>query len=314
MRIVIAGGSGHLGTLLRHHFESRGDEVIILTRHPDPSDPATMLWDGATIGPWASQAIDGARVVINLAGRSVNCRYTEDNLRQMMDSRVESTRVVGEAIAAANEPPSVWLQMSTATIYAHRFDAPNDEKDGVLGGHEPDVPAYWARSIEIASRWEHTLNKARAPHTRRIAMRTAMVMAPQRDSVFDVLSTLTRRGLGGPIAGGDQFVSWVHGRDFVRALEHLIHDSTLSGPVNIAAPNPLPHRQFMAALRQALGVSIALPATAWMVKIGAWAMGSDAELVLKSRRVIPTRLIQDGFEFEFPHWPDAAVDLASIAA
>jgi len=265
-------------------------------------------WDGRTLGPWASE-IDGADVVINLAGRSVNCRYTDSNMKAMMDSRVDSTRVIGLAIENAARPPRVWLQMSTATIYAHRFDAPNDEVTGSIGGNEPDAPSYWKFSIDIATAWEHTLQEANTPRTRKVALRSSMVMSPDRDGIFDVLLGLTRMGLGGPIAGGRQFVSWIHDRDFVRTVELLIAREDIRGPVNLAAPNPLPQRDFMAALRAALGTRVGVPATKWMVEIAAFFLRTDTELTLKSRRVVPGRLLDAGFTFDFPEWPAAARDL-----
>ena len=248
-------------------------------------------------------------MMINLAGRSVNCRYSEENLRLMMDSRVESTRVTGLAIAQAKRPPRLWLQMSTATIYAHCFDAPNDEASGVIGGSELGVPALWRRSIEIAEAWERAQTEAATPHTRKVLLRSAMVVSPDRGGVFDVLLGLTRRGLGGAIAGGRQYVSWVHDRDFVRALEFLIEREDLTGAVNVAAPEPLPQREFMAAICRAWGTGIALPATAWMAAIGAVFLRTETELVLKSRRVVPGRLLAAGFRFEFPEWAQAAQDL-----
>jgi hypothetical protein len=229
----------------------------------------------------------------------------------MMDSRVESTRVVGEAIAQAKRPPRVWLQMSTATIYAHRFDAPNDEASGIVGGDEPDVPAYWSYSVEIAKSWEQALADAATPSTRKVAMRAAMVMSPDRGGIFDTLLGLVRRGLGGAVAGGRQFVSWIHDRDFLRAVALLTEREELSGAVNLASPHPLPYREFMSALRASWGTSIGLPATRWMLSIGAWVMRSDPELVLKSRRVVPGRLLDAGFSFDFPEWPAAAADLVS---
>jgi uncharacterized protein (TIGR01777 family) len=305
MKIAIPGGSGQVGQVLKRHFETRGDEVVIVGRN---SDDKKSRWDGKTLGPWTSY-IDGSDVVINLAGRTVNCRYTERNLRQMMDSRVESTRVVGQAIAQANSPPKVWLQMSTATIYAHRFDAANDENSGIIGGAEPDVPAYWGRSIEIAKAWEAELNAAATPATRKVALRAAMVMSPDRDGVFDVLCGLTQRWLGGRIGSGKQFMSWIHDVDFCRAIQWLIDRDEFAGPVNLASPNPLMQADFQAALRRALGVRVALPATEWMAKIGAVFMKTDTELVLKSRRVVPGRLLDAGFDFQFPKWQAAVADL-----
>ncbi|MEU6744775.1 TIGR01777 family oxidoreductase [Spirillospora sp. NPDC046719] len=306
MKLVIPGGTGQVGTVLDRALTAAGHEVVILTRRP--ARERELPWDGRTLGPWAA-AIDGADAVINLAGRSVSCRYTPANLREMMDSRVESARVVGEAVAAAARPPRVWLQMSTATVYAHRFDAPNDEATGVIGGGEPGVPRYWSYSVRIAEEWERAQAEADTPSTRKVALRTAMVMSPDRGGVFDVLLWMARLGLGGPVAGGAQYVSWIHEDDFVRAVEFLIGRDDLDGPVNLASPGPLPQRAFMRALRKAWGMPVGLPATAWMAEIGALALRSDTELLLKSRRVVPGRLLDAGFAFDHPRWPEAAADL-----
>lgn len=307
MKIVIPGGSGQLGALLVRELERDGHEVVVLSRGA-PAVGRHVPWDGKSAGAWTAE-VDGSDCVINLAGRSVNCRYTEANLAEMMNSRTDSTRAVGAAIAAARHPPPVWLQMSTATLYAHRFDAANDEATGILGGAEPDAPAYWKRSVDIATAWEDALASADTPHTRKVALRTAMVMEPAPGGVFDVLLGLVRKRLGGPIAGGRQWVSWIHGTDFARAVRFLLDRPDLDGAVNLAAPHPVPQRDFMAALRDAAGVSLGLPAAAWMVKVGAVFMRTDAELVLKSRRVVPTRLLDAGFRFEHERWPDAARQL-----
>ncbi|RKG72070.1 TIGR01777 family oxidoreductase [Corallococcus terminator] len=307
MKIVIPGGTGQVGALLARAFLARGDDVVLISRG-GRGVARTVSWDGRTLGDWAKE-VDGADAVINLAGRSVNCRYSEENLRQMMDSRVDSTRVVGEAIAQAAKPPRVWLQMSTATIYAHRLDAPNDEATGLIGGDEPDVPAYWKRSIDIAQAWERTLGEANTPRTRKVALRSAMVMGPDREGIFDVLLGLTRRGLGGTAGSGQQFVSWIHDQDFVRAVQLLLEREDLEGPVNLAAPNPLPHRELMAKLREAAHVGVGLPAMKWMLEVGAFFMRTDTELLLKSRRVVPGRLLEAGFTFEYPEWGAAVRNL-----
>jgi NAD dependent epimerase/dehydratase family enzyme len=219
--------------------------------------------------------------------------------------------VIGQAIAQAARPPRTWLQMSTATIYAHRFDAPNDEATGRIGGAEPDAPRKWRASIEIARAWEETLCAAHTPQTRRVALRSAIVMSPQPSGPFDALLALTRRRLGGPIAGGRQYISWIHDRDFVRAVRFLLERDDLQGPINLAAPHPLPQRAFMAALRTAWGIRLGLPATRWMVEVGAFFLRTETELVLKSRRVMPARLLEAGFRFDFPAWPAAATDLVA---
>jgi uncharacterized protein len=311
MKIVLAGGTGQVGGILCRSFVERGHGVVVLSRRAVtlPAGARLVSWDGRTLGDWAKE-IDGADVVVNLAGRSVSCRYTQANLDEMMSSRVDSARVVGQAIASAAHPPRVWLQMSTATIYVHRYDAPNDEATGTIGGSEPGVPDYWAFSVEIAKNWERAQSDADTPGTRKVALRSAMVMSPDRGGVFDVLLGMVRWRLGGAVAGGRQYVSWIHDRDFVRAVDHLLaHD--LTGPINLAAPEPLPQRDFMRELRAACGVRLGLPATAWMAEIGAWALRTDTELLLKSRRVVPGRLLDSGFTFDFPAWPAAALDLAN---
>ncbi|MFY4719806.1 TIGR01777 family oxidoreductase [Streptomyces sp. LaBMicrA B280] len=310
MKIVIPGGTGQVGTVLKRALGAAGHEVVVLTRHPERG--GEIEWDGKTLGPWTA-AVDGSDIVINLAGRSVSCRYTATRLREMMDSRVDSARVVGAAIAGAARPPRLWLQMSTATVYAHRFDAPNDEATGVIGGGEAGVPDYWAYSVDIAKAWERAQRRAETPATRKVALRSAMVMSPDPGGVFAVLSGLTRLGLGGPVAGGAQYVSWIHEHDFVRAVEFLMDREDLTGPVNLAAPHPLPQRAFMRALRSAWGVPVGLPATRWMAEIGAFALRSDTELLLKSRRVVPGRLTEAGFAFRYPQWPGAADELVRRA-
>ena len=308
MKIVIAGGTGQVGTLLSRAFVAQSHEVVVLSRNPVQGVWRAVGWDGASLGDWTSE-VDGADVVINLAGRSVNCRYHSANRRAILESRVNSTRAVGQAIAQAARPPSVWLQASTATIYSHRYDAANDEARGILGGSEPRVPDTWRFSIDVAQAWEREARDAVTPSTRKVLLRSAMVMSPDRGSVFDVLLKLTRWGLGGASGHGRQYVSWIHDRDFVRAIQWLIDRTEFEGPVIVASPNPLPNAEFMRGLRAAASVRLALPATKWMIEVGAFLMRTESELVLKSRRVRPGRLLESGFPFEFGQWPQAAADL-----
>ena len=308
MKIVIPGGTGQVGTILARALHADGHDVVVVSRTPHKAPWRVVAWDAERLGPWTRE-LDGADIVVNLAGRSVNCRYTAENRRLIKDSRVHSTRVVGEAIAAAARPPRVWLQMSTATIYAHRYDAPNDEATGVIGGAEPGAPETWRFSIEVATSWERALEQAVTPRTRKVALRSAIVMSADRGGVFDLLLRLVRFGLGGRSGDGRQYVSWIHDRDFVRAVYWLIDHDKLDGAVNLAAPHPLPNADFMRALREAWGIRVGLPASAWMLEIGTWLLRSETELVLKSRRVVPGRLAQHGFAFDFPTWPEAARDL-----
>ena len=305
--IVLAGGSGFLGRLLAKHFVAQGDDVVVLTRFPRPGTDAVreLAWDGKSPGPWCD-AIDGADVVINLAGRSVDCRYNATNQRAILESRTDSTRVLGEVIGRCRRPPAVWLNSSTATIYKHSLKSAMDET-GEIGATAEARDAF---SITVARAWEAALAGAQTPHTRKLALRTAMVLG--RDGgVFPVLRRLTRFGLGGAMAGGRQYVSWIHETDFCRALDWLIARPEFSGAVNVAAPHPLPNREMMLAFREACGVPIGLPTTARMLDVGAWMVGTEPELIIKSRRVVPGRLLASGFEFQFRTLAEAVSALAS---
>ena len=312
MKIIIPGGSGQVGALLTRAFVKEGHEVVVLSRSGD-SRPGqahrVVAWDARTMGDWAAE-LEGADVVINLAGRSVNCRYTPANREVITRSRVDSTLIIGEAISKAAQPPRVWLQSSTATIYCHRYDAPNDDVTGILGGDEPSAPDTWKFSIHVAKSWEEAaLARALPPRTRQVLLRSAVVVSPDRHGIFDTLLMLVRRGLGGTAGHGRQFVSWIHEHDFIRAIQFLIDTPSLSGPVALAAPHPLPNAQFMRELRRAWGMPIGLPAMQWMLELGAIFMRTETELILKSRRVVGTRLMQQGFQFEYTEWPAAAREL-----
>jgi uncharacterized protein len=308
MKIVIPGGSGQVGTVLARDFTANGHEVVVLSRKIHPADWKVVGWDAETLGPWTDE-IDGSDVVVNLAGRSVNCRYTPENRREIMDSRVNSTRVVGEAIANSKTPPRLWLQSSTATIYSHRYDAPNDDVTGIIGGHERNAPDTWRFSISVAKAWEKAANEAATPNTRKVLMRSAITLSPDRGGIFDVLLGLVRKGLGGTAGDGRQFMSWIHDADFIRAVNWLIEHEELSGPVNLASPLPIPNKDFMRILRDSWGASFGIPSPKWLLAIGAVFMRTETELVLKSRRVVPKILTDSGFQFEFPLWDQAAQDL-----
>jgi len=235
VKIVIPGGTGQVGTLLARAFHRDGHEVTVLGRSPVRAPWRVEHWDPERLGDW-TRWVDGADAVINMAGRSVNCRYTAKNRREIMHSRVGSTRVVGQAIARAKRPPSAWLQASTATIYAHRYDAPNDDETGILGGTEADAPDTWRFSIDVATSWERALDEADVPGTRKIKLRSAVILSPDRGGIFDTILGLVRRGLGGTAGDGKQYVSWIHDADFVRAVYWLLDRREMTGSVNLAAP------------------------------------------------------------------------------
>jgi len=305
-RVIIAGGSGFLGTVLAKYFNEDYSRVTILTRHPRERDDYVreIAWDGQTLGPWAKE-LDGAEIVINLTGRSVDCRYTAENRREILESRVFSTRVIGQAIAQCERPPDVWLNASTATVYKHTFGPPHDETSREMDSATDAKDAF---SVEVAQAWEGALNEAQTPRTRKVALRTSMVLGLGRNSVFPVLRRLTKFGLGGRQGSGKQFVSWIHQEDYCRAI-NWIYQERMDGPVNVCAPNPLPNAEMMRIFREVCHRPIGLPATEWMLEIGAFFMRTETELIFKSRRVVPGRLLKSGFTFLFPSFRDAAIDL-----
>jgi uncharacterized protein (TIGR01777 family) len=306
-KIILAGGSGFLGGELAKHFTTLGWEIVVLTRTPKPrSDQAReVAWDTKTLGSWA-QELEGATAVVNLTGRSVDCRYNAKNRREIMDSRVNSTRVVGEAIARCKLPPRVWFNSSTATVYQHTFGKPHDESSQEMDSAKDAKDAF---SVEVAQAWERTLQEAKTPDTRKIALRTSMVLGLGCNSVFPVLRRLTKFGLGGRQGSGKQFVSWIHFTDFCRVVEWVIAHDELAGPINQCAPNPLPNAEMMRCFREVCRMPIGLPATEWMLEIGAFFLRTETELIFKSRRVISTRLPASGFTFQFPTFREAITDL-----
>jgi uncharacterized protein len=319
-KIILAGGSGFLGGELAKHFAALSWEIVVLTRNPKTrSDQVReVAWDAKSLGAWARE-LEGATAVVNLTGRSVDCRYNAKNRRDIMESRVNSTRAVGEAIAQCKLPPRVWLNSSTATVYQHTFGKPHDESSREMDSATDAKDAF---SVEVAQAWERALFEARLPLTpalspsdgergitRRIALRTSMVLGLGRNSVFPVLRRLTKFGLGGRQGSGKQFVSWIHVTDFCRVVEWVIAHDELAGPINQCAPNPLPNAEMMRCFREVCRMPIGLPATEWMLEIGAFFLRTETELIFKSRRVISARLPASGFTFQFPTFREAITDL-----
>jgi uncharacterized protein len=305
-RIILAGGSGFLGKALAEKFVARGDEVVVLARKPgERSDGVKeVFWDAKTSGDW-TKWIDGAEAVVNLAGRSVDCRYTEADRKAIIASRVDSTRVLGEAIARCKQPPRVWLNCSSATIYKHTFGTPMNESGET--GATPEAKDEF--SIEVIRQWERALNEAQTPATRKVALRITLVFG--RDGgVFPGLRRLARFGLGGKMGSGKQYVSWIHEEDFLRAVEWIIASNDLSGLVNVAAPTPLPNFEMMRLIREICRVPFGLPATEWMLEVGAFFVRTETELIIKSRRVVPGRLLAAGFQFRFPDLRGALADIS----
>jgi uncharacterized protein len=305
-RIILAGGSGFLGQRIAAYLKPLGWEPIVLTRSPQSNARFRELeWDAQTSSSWA-QALDGADAVINLAGRSVNCRYTPKNRREIMDSRVNSTRVIGEAIARCLQPPRAWLNASTATLYQHTFGPPHDESSTAF---DATLDAKDAFSVSVGRAWEQALDEANTPRTRKLALRTTIVFGTVEGGVFRIMRRLARLGLGGRMGNGRQYVSWIHEEDFCRAIEWMLTQEEFAGPVNLAAPSPLTNAEMMAAFRRVCGLPFGLPATKWMLEVGAFILRTETELLLKSRRVVPGKLSASGFEFRFAQFEPALRDL-----
>lgn len=305
MRIVIVGGSGQVGRLLTSYWRNQGHSIQIMGR--STSKLATISWDAVQLGPWVEQ-LEASDVLINLTGKSVNCRYTAANRRELWRSRIETTRLLGQAIQQLSQPPRLWLQASGSAIYAHSSE-PQTEAQHTIGGNERHASTRWQFNVDLVKAWENEAIAAKTPQTRKIMLRTSMMMSHDRGGVFEMLCRLARCGLGGTIGNGQQYVAWIHSSDMVHAIAWLIEQSELEGPINLSAPQPLPNQQFMRYLRQALGIRFGVPIPSPLMQIGAWMLRTEAELVLKSRNVMPQRLLEHGFRFEYPSWPEALANL-----
>jgi uncharacterized protein (TIGR01777 family) len=300
--VVIFGANGFLGRYLTRYFAQQGREVVAIARHHQgcSGEGIFLEWDGVNQGPWAL-ALEGADLVINLAGRSVNCRYDEKNRREILESRVRSTRLVGEAIRACRVPPKVWMNASTATFYRHAEDGPQDEWRGEPGE---------GFSVEVARAWELAFFDEKVPgETRKVALRTGMVFASEPDTAFEVMRGLVRRGLGGAMGAGTQRVSWIHMGDFLRAVDFLSTEYLVDGVVNVTAPEFPTNRELMTHLREAAGMPIGLSAPKWMMEWAARLMGTETELVLKSRWAEPRRLREAGFRWQHGRIAETIQDL-----
>jgi uncharacterized protein (TIGR01777 family) len=296
--LLLAGGTGFLGQHLRRYFARAGYRVLTLSRRA--TGPNELAWDGRMLGPWAA-ALEGAAVVLNLAGRSVDCRYHAVNRYAIVRSRTDSTRVLGEAIAACRNPPALWLNSSTATIYEDTTGAApaNTEAAGRVGRGFSEM---------VAQQWEAEFNLPVLPGTRRVALRTAIVLGAE-GGALPTLARLARWGLSTPHGSGQQWVSWVHIEDFCRAVEFLVAHPALTGVFNLCAPEPLSNAALMALLEAHYRPRWHLPQPRWLLEIGAFLLRTETELLLKSRKVVPQRLLEVGFRFRYPTCAQALNDL-----
>ncbi|MFD0862726.1 TIGR01777 family oxidoreductase [Sungkyunkwania multivorans] len=290
--IVIAAGTGFLGKVLTSYFKDKVETIIILTRGKTVKrDNVQFLhWDAKTLGDW-SNALNDADALINLAGKSVDCRYNEKNKKDILTSRVDSTRILSTAIDQCTSPPKVWLNSSTATIYRHSTDKQMDEYKGEIGDDF---------SMNVAKSWERAFFEAENSGVRKVALRTSIVLGKD-GGAFVPIKKLTQFGLGGKQGDGHQKVSWLHELDFARAIEFIIEKKSIEGVINLVAPRPTDNKTLMKVLRKSLGMPIGIPTPEWLLHIGARIIRTEPELVLKSRNVIPRRLQEAGFEHSYPN-------------
>ncbi|WP_106792537.1 TIGR01777 family oxidoreductase [Aquimarina sp. Aq78] len=290
-KIVIAAGTGFLGKVLVAYFKTKTESITILTRGKSRIENNIQFihWNAKTSGDWIHE-LENAEIVINLAGKSVDCRYTQKNKNLILNSRVTSTAILGEAISKCKNPPKIWLNSSTATIYRHSLDKEMDEIDGEIGT---------GFSVNVATSWEKTFFNQQTPKTRKIALRTSIVLGKKGGALPSILN-LTKIGLGGKQGYGNQKLSWIHEQDFARSIEFIINTPSIEGVVNIVSPKPVTNSTFMKTLRRVLKIPLGIPISKPMLEFGARIIKTETELILKSRNVIPSKLISNGFQFLYP--------------
>ncbi len=299
-KLVIAAGTGFLGELLLKHFKNKCDKIIVLTRQKKANQDNIqyVVWDGKSKGEWF-QALQGCTVLINLTGKSVNCRYTDKNKKEILDSRLNANAILGEALKSINHKPDVWINAASATIYEASFDKPNTEATGIIGNDF---------SMNVCKAWEQSFFEMKNTSKRMIAMRIAIVLGKD-GGAYPELVNITKKGLGGTTGNGQQMVSWVHALDFARMVEWLIQKPAAEGIYNCSAPNPITNAELMSALRKKLNISIGIPSPVWLLEIGTFFLRTESELVLKSRFVLPERALQEGFDFKFKNLDQALTNI-----
>lgn len=302
-KIVLAGGNGYLGTVLAQYYQSLAKEVIILSRKPAAAkgNIITLVWDGATAGEWVN-ALENADLLINLCGKNVNCRYTPQNKQEIISSRVVPTALLGKAIGGLSHPPKLWINVTSATIYRHAEDHAQDEATGEIG---------YGFSIDVCKQWEQTFFDTITPATRKVALRMGIVLG-HNDGVFPRLLNLVKLGMGGKQGDGEQYVAWVHEHDVARVTDWLMQHPDVDGIINCIALQAVKNHELMRIIRRAYGIPLGLPAPQWLLEIGAVVIGTETELILKSRWVAPQRLLDGGFQFQFPQAKHAIHDILSI--
>lgn len=307
-KIILAGGTGFIGQEMTKYF-GKENQIVILTRQvangktnrndysslsdEDLKRVSFVKWNGKEAGDWFHE-LDGADIVINLAGKSVNCRYNEKNRNEIFDSRTDAVKAIGEAIKECEQPPSLWINASSATIYRHAMDRPQDEYTGEIHNDF---------SVQVCKRWEKSLFDQPTPQTRKVALRMAITIGP--GGILIPYFNLLKFGLGGKQASGKQMYSWIHIDDTCRMIEWIYDHKEMEGTFNCSSPNPVTNEEFMQVLRKITGHKIGLPAYKWMLQLGAPIIGTEVELILKSRWVVPTKILETGFQFKYPLLADA---------
>jgi uncharacterized protein (TIGR01777 family) len=295
-KIVLAGGNGYLGTVLAAHYKNIANEIIILSRHPKTPEAniKTLVWDGRREGDWMAE-LENADLLVNLCGENVNCRYTRKNRQAILDSRIYPTTLLGKVILKLQHPPKLWINITSATIYRHAEDRPQDELNGENG---------YGFSVDICKAWENAFFKSATPQTRKIALRMGIVFG-KHDGVFPRLLNLVKMGLGGKQGNGEQYVSWIHEQDAAQITEWLLDHPSVNDIINATSPNPVKNKTQMELIRSAYGKKFGLPAPKWLLSLGALLIGTETELILKSRWVVPARLIDAGYVFKYPEIDEA---------
>ena len=288
-KLIIAAGTGFLGQVLVNHFKNKFEEIVILTRGKSQTidEIKYVNWNAKTFSGWEKE-LENATVLINLAGKSVDCRYTKENKKEILLSRIESTKVLNKAVLNCKNPPKHWLNSSTSTIYRFSLDKEMDEVNGEIGNDF---------SINVALSWEKAFFKTETPNTLKTALRTSIVLG-KNGGAFIPLKTLAKIGFGGKQGKGNQFVSWIHENDFANAIDFIIQKE-ITGIINIVSPEPVRNTDFMKKLRKAVGFPFGIPMNKFLLEIGSFFIRTETELVLKSRNVIPKRLLENGFKFKF---------------
>lgn len=302
-KIVLAGGNGYLGTVLAAFYKEIAREVIILSRKPAPvnGNIITLVWDGQTEGNWTA-ALNNADMLINLCGKNVNCRYTEKSKAEILSSRLVPTALLGKVIGKLVHPPKLWINVTSATIYRHAEDHAQDEVTGQVG---------YGFSVEVCKQWEQVFFEANTPATRKLALRMGIVLG-RAGAVFPRLLNLVKAGLGGKQGDGKQYVAWVHENDAANITQFILDHTELKGTVNCTAPEAIKNADLMRTIRKAYGIPFGLPTPQWLLEIGAFIIGTETELILKSRWVAPKQLLDAGYRFRFNNAETAVHDILSL--